>query len=379
MSLVERLSAAWWDNVRGREHDLARGAATLPVQARYRARRSWILAFCLAAVAFFFWVLARFCKADGGQATVTFVLRCLAIGSLVSVFLVILLGGLGFEVWTIGQGAVTRRSGGLLGSRSWTEPLSAYTGVVSTRKQRTKGLETEGPYLVQLRHEHSPLRSVPLYCSLKHLGLHDKARYYGRLLHKPVLVATEHGIVLRAPEDIDKSVRELLESGRMSAAMSADEPPGGRPKLALRGDSLSMRVPRGALGPLRIVALPTSVGVVFMAAGFFHSVSASPEGAIASSVAAAFLTCLFLICIGEELQVSPERISRCWTWLGLRFGSRSVPADSVRDVIAAEQFSDARFRTVQIVSPGVVLHFGRSLKPAQRRWVRDCIIAVISR
>lgn len=52
--------------------------------------------------------------------------------------------------------------------------------------------------------------------------------------------------------------------------------------------------------------------------------------------------------------------------------------DGIGDVISAEQFSDARFCTVQIVGPDMVLHFGRSLTLEQRRWVRACIIAVIS-
>jgi hypothetical protein len=192
-------------------------------------------------------------------------------------------------------------------------------------------------------------------------------------------MTTEHGTIMRAPEDIDKSVRQLVQEGRMEAALGTETPPGGRPKLALLGQSLAMRIRRGALGPAKVVLVPTGAGAVFTVGGFFVNAGVPTRWALAVNAGAAVLLCLALSCVGEELRVSAERVSRCWTWLGLRFGTRSVMAERVRDVIAAEQFSDARFRSVQIVSPGAVMHFGRALKPLQRRWVRDCIIAVISR
>jgi hypothetical protein len=393
MGVGERLSAAWRQAMRGREYDLAPRAIELPVTARatLKGSLSVALGFLMVAAALFAWgSVWRF-----GDAPAFFgpVLLLLAACVFAGAAYLALLGIFGSETWHFGDSLVTCRSRGLLRRRTWQEPLSAYRGIVVLR-----GLDRLGTgaqyrsivhlqwgratqdtrYCVQAEHSHSRQWDVPLYASSRADDLHDKARHYGRLLGLAVLFETEDGTAVLAPEDVDEGVDGRVRAGRISPAPTTEGPPGGKPALTVDGQSLRMRCPHGALRPV-VLMIPVASVAASAVFGLVPRLWLPVHWLAGIFLLVSMLGGLCLWSVGEELQVSADRVTRCWTWLGLRFGVRSVGTDRIRDVMSAEQFSDARFCTVQIVSPGLVLQFGRSLKPEQRRWVRDCIIAAIGR
>ena len=88
-----------------------------------------------------------------------------------------------------------------------------------------------------------------------------------------------------------------------------------------------------------------------------------------------------LMLLTEELRISPDRITRGWRlpW-GRSFRTVSVSAKNVTDVLIARKGPRVfRRKTVQMVVDADILHFGGALNRAAKLWVRDCIVAVISK
>jgi hypothetical protein len=98
-------------------------------------------------------------------------------------------------------------------------------------------------------------------------------------------------------------------------------------------------------------------------------------------LAAGVLAALGLNLLTEELRASPGRITKCWRPLwGGTLGSASIRPDEVRDVAVASLGAPLLHRrAVQVVADTEVLHFGGALGRDAKKWVRDCIISVISR
>jgi hypothetical protein len=92
---------------------------------------------------------------------------------------------------------------------------------------------------------------------------------------------------------------------------------------------------------------------------------------ILGAVAARLLT--------EEMRVGADEIRKCWRWRPGRFGARSVRGADLLEVAVRPRVRSKDPETVQVIGRDVTLHFGLGLDREDLEWVRDCIIAVISR
>jgi hypothetical protein len=147
------------------------------------------------------------------------------------------------------------------------------------------------------------------------------------------------------------------------------------------GDSLAVQVKAGAIGAVRWVlpVIMASIGVVMIAVSFLPDPPVAIMYAGVALVAGAALLAWALAGLREELRVAPGEVRKWWTWRGKRFAEHAVRGAEIEEVIIAEPLGGKGTKTVQAVSEADTVHFGRALNAAERRWVRDCIIAVISR
>lgn len=103
---------------------------------------------------------------------------------------------------------------GLRGTKRWREPLSTFQGVLRhTRAVRTKD-RSYTLYMIDLVHPQSD-RGINLYTSASESGFREKWEAYARRLALPALEEGAGGMVRREAEDLDKSVGELIEEGKV--------------------------------------------------------------------------------------------------------------------------------------------------------------------
>ena len=81
----------------------------------------------------------------------------------------------------------------------------------------------------------------------------------------------------------------------------------------------------------------------------------------------------------EELLFSPREVHRRLLIGGLTFAESTLPSGEIEEVVVAPlRGARGTCRVLAVADIGTV-SFGMMLSRAQRRWVRDCIIAVISK
>jgi hypothetical protein len=211
----------------------------------------------------------------------------------------------------------------------------------------------------------------------------------------PASTVTSTGLEERQVGDLDKSVRERVAEGILPIAFDpASIPPGKRLAVRVAGDALVLLarsrpllsrygcvVPLLVLGGAAVIAVNVPGGgtpaIVSMVIGVFLLVMG-------------LLTLIVLSQVREELVVSPREVRKRWRhpWGTMR--ECVLPADRVEEVIiqALPVRGDVVFRrfpgsgtvrSVQVRSDSGTIQFGARLSQTQQIWVRDCIIAVISK
>lgn len=302
----------------------------------------------------------------------------------------LLLGGLhtqrSYRGWTFTPEQVEYRSRGLLGPKEWTEPLSAFTGVLARQEYHSGGQNSPSYtlYLLSLQHRTDKRRSVNLYRSRSEEGFRGQHERYALLFGVSALIETEDGIEERRPEDLGKSVRERVAEGSLQVDFDpASGPPSPRLLLQIEGDTLSICTRGNPLGipgtliPVGVLILSVAAATVALITGLPGIRPLIPVGAIFGVLS--IVAMVVLPRILEELLVSPEEVRSRWILPWGPVGGTSVPSDEVEEVVVRRRAGKHGTRTVQVITDEKTVHFGPLLTQAEREWVRDCIIAVISR
>jgi hypothetical protein len=269
----------------------------------------------------------------------------------------------------------------LLRRREWTEPLDGYRGVAV--KQQREEPDKQPLHVLTLVHAYTKRRNVVLSKTPDLAGFRKAQGRYARLLGVPGLIETGVGLEARAPDDVDRPVRERVATGTLADSFDPlGKPPGRRLSVAIEGDALLLRV-RPGLGkggivvPVALFALWAMLDAITWAPG----TSAAYRFAEFVPLTAGVLATIVLILLTDELRVSPRRIEKRWRmpW-GWGIGGAIILAGGVTDVHVAKKGPGLwRSRTVQMVADADILHFGGALDHDAKVWVRDCIVAVISK
>ena len=280
-----------------------------------------------------------------------------------------------------------RRS--LKGTRTWTDPFPDYRGVLAEEEYHSGGKNRSSYtlYKVILKHQHEDDRDVLLYCSRSSDRHRGKTEMYARLLQRPVLLEEGDGrYVERAVEDLDKSIKELVQAGKMDVDFNPYEQPQGG-KLTLTTE------PAGYRFEYRYRGFGSSLtGFVFLCAGaglvywyFGPGVPDSAEGSpwvvpIVGTVFALIgvITTAFALFGSTSLTVHRDGLHTWTRLLNWTFGDKRLPASSVEEIRVGKNKRGRLGLTAQ--SDHDSLSFGtQTLSVEELEFVRRCIIATISR
>lgn len=127
----------------------------------------------------------------------------------------------------------------------WRDKLSAFEGVrrrtASERVGTGKGARRVTRHLVELAHG-DDARTIRLYASTVEDGVRALWEQAARVLDLPALDETATGTIARPPGDLDKSIRDLVEDGKVMAAFDSARPPPRGIEWARDGDELRVTV-----------------------------------------------------------------------------------------------------------------------------------------
>jgi hypothetical protein len=269
---------------------------------------------------------------------------------------------------------------GLRGTKSWTEPLSAFEGVMrSTRRVKTKN-SSYTLYMIDLVHPY-PDRKINLYTDTTESGFRGKWEEIARELNLPAFEQGEGGMVRRAAADLDKSVGELIQEGKVEIDYETLSRPAAGLTVDIEGDNIviSRTGPRNPWwGSLIAVLFP----LIFVGVGFFAP-GLGLIGRVIFGGMGLLFELLFVIGVYQDLatrarlRVGPEgvRVNK----VGGRGESKGkfIPAAEIEGVTLKRQDNEWR-SSVVISSDRENLRFGTGLPRTSLEFTLNAILAKIA-
>ncbi len=289
------------------------------------------------------------------------------------------------DEWEFTPTEVRRHRQMLLGSQNWTEPLSDYQGVLAREEYHSGGKNQASYtlYICELKHESNKKRNVRLYSSRSQEGFRSRQEHYGRLFDMPILIQTATGIEERRAEDLGKSVRERVAEGSLKAEFDPGQmPENSRLMVKVEGDHMLVTTRGGIPGAKVVTFLFLLVGAGLAAWGVFFRTGLGRIPLVLFGVLFVLLGvagAFVMRTLRQELELSPEGVTVRWRLPWGVHAQETLPADEIRDVVVQKTSGGQGTPMVQLVGDDKAASFGLGLRMEDKIWVRDCVIAVISR
>jgi len=173
---------------------------------------------------------------------------------------------------------VTVESSSILRNHNWSEPIAAFEGVrwrkhVTSRTNSSSSSSSQSILyqIVELKHENSS-RCIALNVRRTNSRNSDwsesrqQLEHFAKLFHLPVLDERDGTVHVRAAEDLDKSIKDLAEEGKIDAEWddSADLPAGI--SMARESDGAEAGV-QSLVVEIQVLRAPIWLYGLFMVAG----------------------------------------------------------------------------------------------------------------
>jgi hypothetical protein len=284
---------------------------------------------------------------------------------------------------TLDAERVSVRIRGVIGAKTWVEPLAAYRGVMIRSKWISGGQHNQSHqvFLVELQHE-DPKKTIEVFESRRDKGWHATWRDISLRFRLPALEETPDGVVARLPEDLEKSVREKVREGALEIAFDPSAaPPAGLAVQAADG-GLDIRVlQRNWRSP----TLWTGVGMI-VAGGILSSVLIAWEipGMVTTLLLAGFGLAAVVHVAG--FLVSKPRLFVASD--GVTISVMTPVGERRNPTIDPERISGVEMGAPKGQPGGVCLHiltddgrifFGAGLSREALEWLRNCLLAAMAR
>lgn len=245
------------------------------------------------------------------------------------------------ETIRIGRDGVEVEVKGPVRTTRWREKLAAYQGVrrriVSERRGAGRMARSVTLHVVELAHADDD-KTIRLHAAGTDDGIRALWEQAARALDLPALDETATGTVARAPADLDKSIRDLADEGKVTAAFEPATPPPRGIEWDRDGEELRVTIGFRATSYVATAIRAAVAGIVALLALDNTLVAglASIPGvvfAVALVIAAeGGLRLLSASYVERRITVASDAL-RCalLTPLG-RFRTRTIPLDQIETV-----------------------------------------------
>jgi hypothetical protein len=266
----------------------------------------------------------------------------------------------------------------LLGTRAWEAPLHEYRSVLQEEIHHSGnngGSYTE--YTLTLVHGNDEKRNVELYNARSDAGFRAQAEKFARMFELPLSRKTPQGMELRGVEELDLSLRERIQKGRLRVDFVDTGQAPGRGLRMLRDGSrtvIEMSLRKGFFIALIFVAVGAAVFffVGWMSDDFFVSFFGIVFGGVGLVMAVASL-------FGKEkLSLEGDQLTHGWVIFGREYRRTSLCTHEVEEV-SLEVVQGTASPTLRIRSDRASISVGSLLSREQKEWLRGCLLRLLSR
>ncbi len=263
------------------------------------------------------------------------------------------------------------------GAESWYQPYTAFKGVLH-REEIVKTKNSSTTYqVIELLHD-DPKKCVLLYVQATTKLPRERWEGYARQLRLPALEAGVAGVIERDHGDLDKSLKHLVEEGKVTHGFDPDaEVPRGLYVERRDMDSLKVVITAGRY-PIWFLALFMLVGAAMMTGAFFTD--QNPIILFGAGLLFSGLPCFMLVRDrAARREISLDRRELTVTdALRLNRHSRSeLSLDEIESIAIRRARGNTGWELV-IASDRGPIYVGLGLSKTALAWLKDFITAAIA-
>ena len=315
--------------------------------------------------------------ADIGSPALLFSLLFPAIG----LAFVITAGLQFFRQWSIrfDPKHLTVESRSLSGANTWTLPYRDFKGVLL--KERTvRGKNRSTTFQIIELHHDDPAKCLPLFVDASTESPRTRWETYARRLDLPALEESKQGVSSRNPDELDKSLRELVSEGKLSCDYDPSQPP---PRgLAVWQDGmdgeqvLHIGLTAGRI-PVWSAGFLCGIPLILLIVGMTQ-----PESWPMAMVAAAFLALTLSLVVWDkrkrrEIRVSRRELAVVDPWPWDRSSADRLPVDEIESLRIVRAPSNAGNELV-VAGDTAQIRVGVGLSENALAWLKDYLTAAIA-
>lgn len=263
-----------------------------------------------------------------------------------------------------------------------TEALYNYLGVLFKVEYYQFGLINRNRYIIELYHREKNKR-VPLYISTSGQNVRQIWEYYSKKLQMPALFRTDHGLVSRHQDKLDKTLKDMSKRWQLDFMYDEEKNAPASLKYRVKPDRVILKEKRlffdvytvlSLLGVMILAALITYAGINYQVVlehiGFYWLAGALGSGAILVLLALVSIFCKDVLIINKHDLILGHNLT------GLRMDIEFMPKDEIESVdIGHNPITDRYY--LSIISHDKSMIFGKNMPLEDLRWIRGCLIREI--
>ena len=290
-------------------------------------------------------------------------------------------------VLTITEKEVCKEEYSLFKGRSrWVEPMKNYIGLLQKEEKRSSHSvnsiysRSYTVFTVRLLHENYD-KTFNLCASLNKKECRSSCERYCRILQLPALEEDEGELYSRGVGELDKSVRELVQEGKFVVEFDPTHSAPEELKINMVDNTLEIEAPKENLPMKTVIGAPFFIATLAGPLLYFPPVR----------LFGGFIVLIFIIIVGwiisHAILQPVMRIGkgRLHVFKRTRWGDtkgKFIHINNIESVTINSPFKEAEKDTtgsrIYIKTDDSELEFGITVSDSTRRWLKKCIIAVIS-
>ncbi len=266
------------------------------------------------------------------------------------------------------------------GHRAWSEPFSRYEGVLCRSEWHSGGKNSSSYalHIVELCHPDKKNR-IRLYSSRSDEGLRKIWEGYCRALNLPALEGEGSNRVVRAVEDLDKSVRDLVREGKMTVEFDpAKQPPPQGLGIETQGDRLRLTLPKVRF-PVGLLVIGLGLPGAFVYGGFFRE-GGIGLGLIGLAILLAAAAMFVWSRVSQPVvEIGPEQVRVFYRTPWGETAGQSLPVSEIESVRIGRETEGRGTPSVLLVSDRATVSVAHSQPDAVQEWLKNFLLAAVAR
>ncbi|MBR1600435.1 MAG: hypothetical protein IJ677_02530 [Alphaproteobacteria bacterium] len=262
------------------------------------------------------------------------------------------------------------------------ETLYKYLGVLLKVEYYQFGLINRNRYIIELYHKEKNKR-VPLYISTSGENIRQIWEYYSEKLRMPALFMTDHGLVSRNHNELDKTLKIMSKRWQLDAVYDEEKNAPSSLKYKEKSDRVILKEKRLffdvytilslwgilILGSLMIYA-GINYQVVLQYIGFGWFIGALGIGLLVIMFSLISIFCKDVLIINKHDLILGHNLTF------LRMDIEFMPKDEIESIdIGHNPITDRYY--LSIISHNKSMIFGKNMPIDDLRWIRGCLIREI--